>query len=69
MRGPYGNAFPIEQFKNKDLVVICGGTGMAPVRTTLNYFYNHPAVCKSVNLIAGFKDPGAVLFSVELELW
>lgn len=67
MRGPYGNAFPVEQFKNKDLLVICGGTGMAPVRTTLNYFYNHPEVCKSVNLIAGFKDPSCVLFTDELE--
>ena len=28
MRGPYGNAFPVEQFENKNLVVICGGTGM-----------------------------------------
>lgn len=67
MRGPYGNAFPIDKFKGKDLLVICGGTGMAPVRTTLNYFYNHPEVCKSVNLIAGFKDPDAVLFTDELE--
>ena len=38
MRGPYGNSFPVEQFENKELLVICGGTGMAPVRTTLNYF-------------------------------
>ena len=67
MRGPYGNAFPIDQFKGKDLLVICGGTGMAPVRTTLNYFYNHPDQCKSVNLIAGFKDLDAVLFTDELE--
>ena len=67
MRGPYGNSFPIDTFKGKDLLVICGGTGMAPVRTTLNYFYNHPEVCKSVNLIAGFKDPDAVLFTDELE--
>ena len=27
MRGPYGNAFPVDQFENKDLLVICGGTG------------------------------------------
>ena len=25
MRGPYGNAFPVDQFENKDLLVICGG--------------------------------------------
>ena len=38
MRGPYGNAFPVDQFENKDLLVICGGTGMSPVKTTLTHF-------------------------------
>ena len=58
---------PGEKFENKNLVVICGGTGMAPVKTTLNHFYDHPDICKDVYLIAGFKDPDAVLFTEELE--
>lgn len=65
MRGPYGNAFPVERFENKDLVVICGGTGMAPVKTMLNHFYDHPEICKSVHLIAGFKDEKCALFNEE----
>ena len=65
MRGPYGNAFPVEQFENKNLVVICGGTGMSPVKTTLTHFYDHPEICKSVYLIAGFKDINCVLFDEE----
>lgn len=67
MRGPYGKPFPVEQFRGKDLVVICGGTGMAPVKTMLNYFYDHPDEVNSVYLIAGFKDISAVLFTEELE--
>ena len=67
MRGPYGNPFPVERFKDKDLVVICGGTGMAPVKTLLNHFYDHPNEAKSVHLIAGFKDINCVLFTDELE--
>ena len=67
MRGPYGKAWPVEQFKGKDLVVICGGTGMAPVKTLLNYFYDHPDEVKSVHLIVGFKDIDNVLFTEELE--
>ncbi len=66
MRGPYGNGFSVEQFEGKDLVVICGGTGIAPVRTTLNHFYAHPEVCRNVYLIAGFKDSDSVLFTEEL---
>lgn len=67
MRGPYGHPFPIQDFEKKDLVVICGGTGMAPVKTTLNHFYNNPEICKTVYLIAGFKDIDSVLFTEELE--
>lgn len=60
-----GNAFPVDQFENKDLLVICGGTGMSPVKTTLTHFYDHPEICKSVYLIAGFKDINCVLFNEE----
>ena len=48
MRGPYGNAFPIEDFKHKHLVIIAGGTGVAPVRSTLQYFYDHPEDIESL---------------------
>lgn len=66
MRGPYGNAFPIEHFKGKHLAVIAGGTGMAPVRSTLQYFYQHPQELLSLHFIAGFKDREAVLFEEDL---
>ena len=32
LRGPYGNGFSIENYENKELVVIAGGSGIAPVR-------------------------------------
>lgn len=67
MRGPYGRAWPMEQFRHKNLVVICGGTGMAPVKTMLNYFFEHDDEVKDVYLIAGFKDADAVLYAEELE--
>lgn len=66
MRGPYGNSFPVADFEHKDLVVICGGTGMAPVRTILDHFYAHPELRRSVHLIAGFKDLDSVLFTDDL---
>lgn len=66
MRGPYGNGFPVESFKGKHLVVIAGGTGVSPVRSTLQYFYDHPDEVKSVTFIAGFKDESAVLFKEDL---
>lgn len=67
MRGPYGNGFPIGHFKGKHLAVIAGGTGLAPVRSLLQYFYTHPKEAESVSLIAGFKDVNAVLFKDDLD--
>lgn len=67
LRGPYGNHFPVDRFEHKDLLVICGGTGMAPVLTMLNHFYDHPEVCKSVHLITGFRNMEQVLFQNEIE--
>ena len=38
IRGPYGNAFPVDtEFKGKDLVFVAGGIGLAPLRSVINY--------------------------------
>ena len=72
LRGPYGHWWPIKETfagPEQNLVVISGGTGLAPVRTTLNYFYDHPDQIKSLYLIAGFKDISGVLFNEDREKW
>jgi len=67
MRGPYGNAFPVEDFKGRDLVVIAGGTGLAAVRSMLQHFYANPGEVRSLTLIAGFRNKDSVLFREDLE--
>ena len=38
IRGPYSKHFPVEdEFKGKDLRVVAGGVGLAPVRSVINY--------------------------------
>ena len=41
LRGPYGNGWPFEKLNGKHLVFITGGTGLAPVRSLLNEFYEN----------------------------
>ncbi len=69
MRGPYGKGWPIEQFADKHLVVIAGGTGVAPVRSLLNKCCDEPGFAKSVHLICGFKNAESILFKKDLERW
>lgn len=72
LRGPYGKPWPVEETfagAEQSLVVISGGTGLAPVRTTLNWFYAHPEQIRTLYLIAGFKDAGGALYNEERKKW
>lgn len=70
LRGPYGNGWPFDkEFRGKHLVVITGGTGLAPVRSMLNACYNDPTAAKSVTLISGFKNEEGIVFKEQLAAW
>ena len=34
VRGPYGNGFPLDQFQGKEVLLLIGGVGFPPARTT-----------------------------------
>ena len=65
-RGSYGNGWPMESLLNKHLVVICGGTGMAPVRSLLQMALINQEAFKSVSLVAGFRNSDSILYQEEL---
>lgn len=69
LRGPYGNGFDVDIYKNKELVVVAGGTGVSPVRGVIEYFSKHPKERKEMTLIAGFKSPDDILFKDDFKRW
>lgn len=69
LRGPYGRGWPVEEFRDKHLTVITGGTGLAPVRSLLNQIAANPSYVKDVHLICGFKNEAGIVFQTELEQW
>ena len=69
LRGAYGKGWPVEQFAGKHVVLITGGTGLAPVKSMLNMFYDQPDFVKSVHLICGFKNEEGIIFKSDLERW
>ena len=69
LRGPYGNGWPFEsQFKGKNLVIVAGGTGLAPVRSMINKVHTE-GCAKSLTLIAGFKNEESIVFKDQLNEW
>ena len=69
LRGPYGNGWPKHRIDGKHLVVITGGTGLAPVRSLLNHYYDHMDEIKDIHLISGFKNDESIVFTEDLAKW
>jgi len=69
LRGPYGNGFPLEEFRGRRLLVVTGGSGLAPVKSMLNRYLGAPQELQGLTLAAGFKSPEDVLFKDDLARW
>ncbi|HEC98756.1 MAG TPA: hydrogenase [Nitrospirae bacterium] len=69
LRGPYGNGFPLEISKNRDVVVVAGGIGMAPLRPLIEWFMKKPEDVGRVTLLYGAKTPEDIVFRDEMEDW
>ncbi|MFZ5967126.1 MAG: anaerobic sulfite reductase subunit AsrB [Bacillota bacterium] len=69
LRGPYGNGFPLEHYKGKRLIIAVGGTGLAPVKSIINYFHHNSHEIEELNLFIGFKSPRDILFADEIKAW
>lgn len=69
LRGPYGQGFPLEDFQHKHLIIAAGGTGLAPVKSVINYFYANQGLLKEFDILCGFKTPADILFKPDLDKW
>jgi NAD(P)H-flavin reductase len=66
IRGPYGNGFPLDFCRGKDLLFVAGGIGLAPVRSLINYVLGHRAEFGHLELIYGSRTPRDLVFKEEL---
>ncbi len=66
VRGPFGNGFPLSMYTGKDLLLIAGGLGMAPLRSLLLALRAERHRYGRVTLLYGAREAGALLFLDEL---
>ncbi len=69
LRGPYGTGFNTDDFRNKHLVIVAGGSGVAPVRSLINHYAEHPDKITKIDLVLGFKNASSIIFREEIEIW
>lgn len=67
IRGPYGNGFPMEQFHNRDLLLVAAGLGMAPLRSVFLYAIDNRWLFGDITIINSAKFGNELLFDKELE--
>ena len=57
----------MQEAHGRDLVIVGGGLGMAPLRSALYAAIRDRAAYRRVQVLVGARDPGQVLFRRELE--
>ncbi len=71
VRGPFGNGFDIESLKGKDIIFVCAGLGVVPIRSLINYVMDdsNRDQFNDIKILYGCKLPAEVLLPNELERW
>ena len=69
VRGPLGNAWPVETAVGGDAIVVAGGIGLAPLRPALYELVRRRADFGEVALLYGSRTPAELLYARELERW
>jgi NAD(P)H-flavin reductase len=69
VRGPFGSGWPLEQVAGRDVVVVTGGIGLAPLRGALCQLLRRRKRPGRVVLLCGVRTPADILYRRELERW
>ena len=69
IRGPYGTPWPMDKIKGRDLLIIGGGIGLAPLRPAIYHALENRDDYKRVVVLYGTRTPDDILFERELESW
>ncbi len=69
VRGPFGAGWPMSAARGRDLVLIAGGLGLAPLRPALLRVLADRAHYGRVAVLAGMRTPREVLFRAPLATW
>lgn len=67
IRGPYGNGFPVDGLKKKNLIFVGGGIGLAPLRSLIWYVIDNRSDYGDVTIIYGARTVADLVYKNELD--
>ncbi|HNS19100.1 MAG TPA: FAD/NAD(P)-binding protein [Sedimentisphaerales bacterium] len=70
IRGPLGKGiYPVEEARGKNVVFVCGGLGLVPQRSFINYVFDNRSDYGDVAILQGTKNQDMRLFTSEIDAW
>ena len=69
VRGPFGQGWPLEEAAGKDVLVVAGGIGLAPLRPVIYSVLSQPEKFGRLVVLYGARSPREVLYANELARW
>lgn len=69
IRGPFGNAFPLDKMHGNDILIVAGGLGIVPLRSLIHYILDQRKDFGDVRILLGCKTSRDMLFGDEIATW
>ena len=69
LRGPLGNGYPLDKFIGKEVLVVGGGCGLAPIRSLMYTLFERSSDFKKLFFRGGCKTPAEFLYRKEIAGW
>jgi NAD(P)H-flavin reductase len=69
VRGPFGTGWPVEAARGRDVIVVGGGIGLAPLRPVIYQVLKNRKEYGRLVVLYGARSPRDVLYRKELAAW
>jgi NAD(P)H-flavin reductase len=69
VRGPFGRGYPLAKLAGREVVVVGGGVGLAPLRSLLHTLFEQPGFARRVSIKYGAREPRELCFRRQYEDW
>jgi NAD(P)H-flavin reductase len=69
VRGPFGSSWPLDVAQGRDVCIVCGGIGLAPLRPVIYSLLKKRNQYGRIIILYGGRSPLDLLYRVELERW
>ncbi len=69
IEGPFGCGWPMGLARDKDLLIVTGGLGCAPVVSAINYAFERRAHYENLTIVQGVKHSNDLIWRAQYESW